>query len=418
MAAQPREAMRSAIAILFFLSLASAGTSQGLPEHLVQAAELNPGVAARYAEFEAAMKRSAQVRGLPDPSLSIGYFISPVETRIGPQRARFSLTQMFPWFGTLGAQAEVTDRLAEAKYAAFLEARNELFFKVRAAYYPLYELERAIALERSDLEILRTYRAFALARFQGGTGSMVDVLRTDMMINAENTDITILEERRKPLLESFSNAVGYPDPAVVNITDSLVLVDLKTYVIDSVAMNPRLSELDRRAASALAQAEAARKMGLPRFGLGLDYMVVGERTDMNIPENGRDAIMPMLSVSLPIYRNKYRSAVEEAQDLNRALEAMRVQTDNELHTAYELAYFEAHKAALNVQLMDQQIGIATQALDLLLSAYSNSGKELEEVLRMQEQVLTFRSMRLAELRMHHTAVAKLDHLTAKRIIAP
>jgi outer membrane protein TolC len=159
-------------------------------------------------------------------------------------------------------------------------------------------------------------------------------------------------------------------------------------------------------------------MGLPKFGLGLDYMVVGERTDMNVPENGRDAIMPMLSMSLPIYRNKYRSAVEEAQDLNRALEAMRVQTDNELHTAYELAYFEAHKAALNVQLMDRQIAIATQALDLLLSAYSNSGKELEEVLRMQEQVLTYKLMRLSELSMHHTAVAKLDHLTAKRIIAP
>lgn len=409
--------MRTAILLLFSLVLSNAH-AQVLGDHLQAAAEMNPGVQARYAEFEAAMKRSAQVRGLPDPSLTVGYFISPVETRIGPQRARFSLVQMFPWFGTLGAQAEVADRQAEARYEAFLEARNELFFKVRTAYYPLHELERAIALEKSDLEILRTYRAFALARFQAGTGSMVDVLRTDMMINAESTDITILEDRRKPLLESFSNAVGYPDPAVVNVTDSLILIDLKTYAIDSIAMNPRLSELDRRAASALAQAEAARKMGLPRFGLGLDYMVVDERTDMNVPDNGRDAIMPMFSVSLPIYRNKYRSAVEEAQDLNRALEAMRVQTDNELHTAYEVAYFDAHKAALNVQLMDQQIGIATQALELLLSAYSNSGKELEEVLRMQEQVLRFRLMRLSGMREHHTAVAKLDHLTAKRIISP
>ena len=101
------------------------------------------------------MKRSAQVRGLPDPSLTVGYFISPVETRIGPQRARFSLVQMFPWFGTLGAQAEATDLLAEARYQAFLEARNELVYKVRMAYYPLHELDRAVELERADLEILR-----------------------------------------------------------------------------------------------------------------------------------------------------------------------------------------------------------------------------------------------------------------------
>ncbi|MBK9627115.1 MAG: TolC family protein [Flavobacteriales bacterium] len=389
-----------------------------MPEHLAQAAELNPGVAARYAEFETAMKRSAQVRGLPDPSLSIGYFISPVETRIGPQRARFSLTQMFPWFGTLGAQAEVTDRLAEAKYAAFLEARNELFFKVRAAYYPLYELDRLIALERDDLDILKTYRAFALARFESGGGAMVDVLRIDLMINAETTAIEILEERRKPLLENFPRAVGYAD-RVVDVSDTLQLVDAHSeFSTDSIATSPKLSELDRRAEAALHRPRPLARWVCRASESGLDYVVVDERTDMDLPDNGRDAIMPMMTLSLPIYRNKYRSAVEEAQEMNRAIEAMRVQTDNELHSAYETAYFEAHKAALNVQLMDQQIGIATQALDLLLSAYSNSGKELEEVLRMQEQVLTFRSMRLAELRMHHTAVAKLDHLTAKRIIAP
>ena len=327
-------------------------------EHLRQAAELNPGVAARYAEFEAAMKRSAQVRGLPDPSLSIGYFISPVETRIGPQRARFSLTQMFPWFGTLGAQAEVTDRLAEAKYAAFLEARNELFFKVRAAYYPLYELDRLIALERDDLVILKTYRAFALARFESGGGAMVDVLRIDLMINAET-------HRHRSTGRAPQAFVGELFPCrglrgsgrggCLGQPDSWWICD-RELSTDSIATSPKLSELDRRAEAALAQAEAARKMGLPRFGLGLDYVVVDERTDMDLPDNGRDAIMPMMTLSLPIYRSKYRSAVEEAQEMNRAIEAMRVQTDNELHSAYETAYFEAHKAALNVQLMDQQIG--------------------------------------------------------------
>ncbi|MCB0814783.1 MAG: TolC family protein, partial [Flavobacteriales bacterium] len=122
--------------------------AQSLDEHLERAVELNPGLQARYAEFEAALVRSAQVSGLPDPTLSIGYFISPVETRVGPQRARFSLTQMFPWFGTLGVQAEATDLLAEARYQAFLEARNELVYKVRMAYYPLHELDRAVELER------------------------------------------------------------------------------------------------------------------------------------------------------------------------------------------------------------------------------------------------------------------------------
>merc|ERR1711974_383443 len=47
------------------------------------------------------MQKVAQVNNLPDPTFSFGYFISPVETRVGPQRAKVGLTQMFPWFGTL-----------------------------------------------------------------------------------------------------------------------------------------------------------------------------------------------------------------------------------------------------------------------------------------------------------------------------
>ncbi len=374
------------ILLLFLCSLAlSHAHAQDLDAHLRAAAELNPAVQARYAEFEAALKRSAQVRGLPDPTLTVGFSLTPPEKRMDAERARFSLMQMFPWFGTLGSQAEVVDRQAEARYEAYLSARNELFYKVRMAYYPLHELGRAIAIAHDDLEILRSYKTFALARFKGGTGSMVDVLRIDLLINAEVNDIAILEERRKPLHATFAATVGYADPILVDVSDSLQLVDLADYTTDSLEHNPLLSELDRQASVEMAQAEAARKLGLPRFGLGVEYMVMDKNSPM---------MMPGMSSS-------------EVQ-----------QTANELASAYEVAYFEAHKAALDVGLMDQQIGIAEQALNLLLDAYSNSGDDLEEVLRMQEQVLRFQLLRLSAMREHHSAIAQLEYLTAKQIVRP
>ena len=121
--------------------------AQSLDEYFKIAAENNPGLQAKYKSFEAAMERVAQVSSLPDPNLSFGYFISPVETRVGPQRARFSLTQMFPWFGTLKAQEDVATLMAEAKYQEFLDARNKLLYQVAAAYYPLYELKRLVEIE-------------------------------------------------------------------------------------------------------------------------------------------------------------------------------------------------------------------------------------------------------------------------------
>ncbi|HAH57765.1 MAG TPA: TolC family protein, partial [Bacteroidales bacterium] len=101
-------------------------TAQTLQSYQQIASQNNPGLQAKYKEFEAAMQKVPQVSSLPDPNLSFGYFIP----KMGSQRAELTLNQMFPWFGTLGAQADAATLMAEAKYQAFLDARNQLFFQV------------------------------------------------------------------------------------------------------------------------------------------------------------------------------------------------------------------------------------------------------------------------------------------------
>ena len=68
----------------------SISIAQSLDDYLVEGAENNPGLKSSYFNFEAAMQKTAQVKALPDLALSFGYFVSPVETRVGPQRAKFS----------------------------------------------------------------------------------------------------------------------------------------------------------------------------------------------------------------------------------------------------------------------------------------------------------------------------------------
>jgi hypothetical protein len=114
--------MKVVVNIIILVLLGSVlGYAQTLDDYFKIAAESNPGLQAKYSAFEAAMQRVEQVNTLPDPNFSFGYFISPVETRVGPQRARFSLTQMFPWFGTLKKQGNAAALMAEAKYQSFLD---------------------------------------------------------------------------------------------------------------------------------------------------------------------------------------------------------------------------------------------------------------------------------------------------------
>ncbi len=56
--------------------------------------------------------------------------------------------------------------------------------------------------------------------------------------------------------------------------------------------------------------EIARLAGIPDFKIGADYTIVGKG---NNNMAGTDAIMlPTVGISIPLYRNKYKSMVNEA----------------------------------------------------------------------------------------------------------
>ena len=146
------------ITALLLVGLSTKSSAQSLEESLKLAAENNPLLKAKYADFEAAMQKVTQVNSLPDPTFSFGYFISPVETRVGPQRAKVGLTQMFPWFGTLKTAGNVQALQAEAKYQEFINAKNELYMQVKSAWYPIYEVNQKILLQKENKDILSSYK--------------------------------------------------------------------------------------------------------------------------------------------------------------------------------------------------------------------------------------------------------------------
>ena len=400
------------IAMLFYSSLSFAQT---LEDYYKIAAENNPGLQAMYKEYEAALQRVPQVSILPDPTFTFGYFISPVQTRVGPQQAKFSLTQMFPWFGTLKAQGDASALMAEAKFQNFIDARNKLFLQVASAYYPIYELKDWIRIEQENISILESYKTIANQKFKNGKGSMVDVLRVDIMLQDAQTNLSILRDKEKPLLTSFNKLLNRPETDLVPINDSLKAETLaENFRKDSlIAANPKLKALDLKFQSVEAAELAAQKQGLPKLGVGLDYVMVGERADVSIPDNGKNVFMPMVSVTIPIFRAKYRASVKEAQLMQESYTLQKQEVANSLISEYESAWFQVQQQLQLLSLYDEQIQTTQQSLNLLFTSYGNSGKEFEEVLRMQQQLLKYRKMSASALTQYQISVERINYLTSK-----
>jgi outer membrane protein TolC len=399
------------ISLLFF---AYNVEGQSINDYYTIAAENNPELKAKYKEFEAAMQKIPQVSSLPDPNLSMGYFISPVETRLGPQNMRFSLSQMFPWFGTLKAQKNAATLMAESKYQAFLNAKNQLYSQVATAYYPLYELLKLKDIEQENIKILESYKNIANAKFENGKGSLVDVLRVDIMIKDAQTNLDILTKKEPALTSWFNSILNRKYNEKIVISKDLQIMELPMeYRKDSITTNPILQELELKKQASEVAIEVARKQGLPKLGLGLDYVLVGKGMN-NFPDSGKDIIMPMVSVSLPIFRKKYNAATKEAKLMQESFSFQKEAYENKLNGTYYKLVFELEKERDLLKLYEGQVITLSKSLSLLFAYYSNANKDFEEVLRMQQELLKYQKMQLSSISTFYIKLAELDYLTAKQ----
>jgi len=142
-------------------------------------------------------------------------------------------------------------------------------------------------------------------------------------------------------------------------------------------------------------------------------MIMDKNSNGGMTDNGKDVLMPMVSVSIPIFRKKYRAAKKEAQLMQESYSLQKEETANKLISNYENVWFELQSQQHLIELYDQQILVSEQALNLLFSAYGNSGEQFEEVLRMQQQLLKYEKMKVTAEVQYQIELAKLNYLTAK-----
>ncbi|MDD3892739.1 MAG: TolC family protein [Bacteroidales bacterium] len=384
--------------------------AQNLNDYLQTAAENNPGLRAKYKEFEASMQKVSQVSSLPDPTISFGYFIP----KMGSQRAELTINQMFPWFGTLGAQADAASLSAEAKYQSFLDAQNQLFFQVSAAFYPLFELNRWQQIEQENIKILEVYKSIANTKFKNGIAPMVDVLRVDIMLKDANTNLEILKQKEKPLVTTFNKLLNRNENEEVEIADSLKIEFIENNAQkDSLLLqNPLLEAFELNVKASKASEIAAHKEGFPKLGIGLGYMIMDKSSNGAMTNDGKDVLMPMISASIPIFRKKYKAAKKEAQLMQESYSLQKEEAANMLISNYETAWFELQRQQNLIEMYNQQIQLSNQALSLLFSDYSNSGEQFEEVLRMQQQLLKYEKMKTTAEVQYQIELAKLKYITA------
>ncbi|MFO7973152.1 MAG: TolC family protein [Candidatus Hydrogenedentota bacterium] len=432
--------------------------NEELRGYLLEAANNNPALLARYEEWRAKLERIPQVTSLDDPMLSYGQFLES-ET----QRARFAISQKFPWFGTLRARGNKAAAEADAALQAFFSERNRVFAEVKTAYFEYAFLGKAIRVAEAQVEVLKYMEDVVTSKLALAMAKQDELLRVSIEKSKVQDRIDGFLERKPALMAQLNETMGrevledIPWPQSTEFPPALPPADAVLAQVEKA--NPDLRAFDHFIERRQQDIELAKKAGYPDFTLGLEYVSISKprtmrpdrpypaslnagyrvlntvtgnvpfdpvnaaidayalgtsREPMSYPDSLDDNVMLSLTISVPIWRKRIKAAIEEARLMQRATEYEKRRKELALKRAARMTVFEVEDARRRHALYrDTLVPQAEQTYESLQSQYSAAEGDTD-FLDLLDSVQTLLAFQLEEVRAARdvqVAAAQLEYLT-------
>lgn len=403
--------MRSLIIFSFSFLVFHFLDAQELQSYIQEAEANNPDIQAYELRYNIAKEKVNEVNTLPNTTVSAGYFVSEPETRTGAQRARFSVSQMLPWFGTITARENYAVSMAETEFVEIVVAKRNLALSIAQSYYELYSIVAKKEILEENILLLRTYERLALTSVEVGNASAVDVLRLQIRQNELHQQKAVLDQDYLAEQASFNNLMNRKESIAVEVVSHLTIPseDL-VYTAKGLELHPELLRYDRLYESIIQSEQLNEKESGPNIGFGVDYIPVSERPEMNFSDNGKDVLMPMVSLSIPIFNNRYSSVSRQNELRQLEVQSQKKERLNTLKTTFAKALSQRNKARIQFNTQAKNLQQAKDAEEILTKNYETGTIDFNDVLDIQELQLRFQMNQIESVLLYYRQSAIINYI--------
>ena len=316
-----------------------------LQDYLRYASLNNAELKSKFHEWKASVEQITQAKSLPDPKFTYGYFIKEVETRVGPQRQRFEIMQTFPWFGVIEARTDRAAAQAKASYQKYQAKKLELFRDVKIAFYEYLYLARAIDITEQNLDLVTYFEEIARQRYATSMASQPDIIRAQIEQAVLEDRLTSLKELRPAISTKLNSILNRPMadelPWPTPPEYQAISISFEQLNTDIIQNNPNLQAMDHEISAAKYNEQLAKKKTYPDLSLGLSYIDTAHAraSGMPVSDSGKDPVIAMISLNLPIWGSNYRAAERRALEQIYQKTSEKTQMENTLASdARQLLY--------------------------------------------------------------------------------
>ncbi len=372
----------------------------------------NPEVQSFELKYKVAKEKVNEVTTFPNTQIGVGYFVSEPETRTGAQQFKISAKQMLPFFGTITARENYINSLADAVYEDIAITKRKLTVTVSQSYYTLYALEKKQSILDDNIKLLKTYEKLALTSVEVGNASAVDVLRLQMRQNELEQLKQVIEQDYLAELTAFNKLLNRNKETEVHLDNELNMSTENTLIkANDLSLHPELLKYDKLYHSIEQSELLNKKEGKPMLGFGLDYIAVSERPNMEFSDNGKDIIMPMVSVSIPIFNNKYKSKSTQNKLKQQEILAQKESRLNTLETLLDRAIKKSNAAQISYNTQAKNLKQAKDAETILIKSYETGTIDFNDVLDIQELQLKFQMNQIESIKNYYIQTTLINYLS-------
>lgn len=408
------------VLIIFMSQSANAQTtSDSLIIYIEEAIRNNPAVKSEYNAYKAQRSEAIGSGTVDDPTLEIGWFPNKMQHVNGKQIATFSIMQMFPWFGTLKAGRESKEYKAESTYQRLRADGIALAYEVQKQWYTILATKEKIKAVQSKLILLRDVRKAAVYNYSAQGGKQNTNMSDQLRIEAEQK---VLDEQAESLYDQLTlqqqqlNIIMHRNAnSPLSIPDTLTLREMPEFVWEEIERHDPLLQQNIAEGMAFdALRRQASGLGMPMVGIGLQYMLNG-RVDhpMMADMNGNDMLMPMLSISLPVYRRRVRMNKLSAK-YNKMSSDFTYQSNlDNLRKEYLSINQRSVELKRKIKLYDDEVDLLDRTLALMTTEYSAGTTSLSDLLNTNRQYIDYALKKAEAYAEYNTLVAEYEKMASR-----
>ncbi|MBW4907276.1 TolC family protein [Prevotella salivae] len=392
-----------------------------LAVYIAEAIRNNPALKSEYQAYQAQMANAQGAGVLSDPQLSVGLFPQAMHHVNGKQLATITIMQMFPWFGTLKAGREQMEYKAQEAYQKFREKSLSTAFNVEKQWYSILATQEKVKAVKQKRALLNDIKKVAIYLYKNYTAGrdtkMSDQLRLDAEDERLKEQTESLETQLTLQKQQFNITLHRQPNAALSLPDSITLRQMPTFNWTEIERNnPKLAQYSAIQKAFKSQEEQTRAKGMPMIGVGLQYMLNGKVDMPMMPNmNGKDMVMPMVSVTIPIYRKKITSAIHSAQ-LMKCSAAYNYQSQlDALQSTYLSIEQRADDIKRKLKLYESEVSLLNRTLELMQKEYATGATSLTDILQTTRESIDYDLLKAEANAQYNTITAEAIQLIARDV---